>query len=361
MSGIIKYMTIKSKLERMQMYIFANKEMLEKIKSCYLPTNLCVENLYVSICNALGKDYKKMYAYSWNFGYAEKASLYADKIKISRDRQAYNFEEDYALETLCGIKPIWHMNVNCQEFLSIIKRELIEGHPVLMGIDIYSCYWHKFFNNYHFLHFCLITGMDKEGLICIDDTLENCDGMYNLKEKVNRIHISFEQYKKYSSCFATFVFKEPKKNLEVSKIIYSSASKVLNGYEEKSDFDYMRIMTEDIEKQFDLGKESEYEQNPKAVRLIRSFATIGWSRVNYITFLNSVVVENQILITNISNSIKKSANLWDKISNYILLSLVVEKENFDPSQITRALEEVIILEESAAHTIVNEYKKGNLI
>ena len=61
--------------------------MIKNIEPYYSSTNSCVENLQISICKMLNRDFRNMYAYSWNFGYDQAPELLADRIKISRDRQ----------------------------------------------------------------------------------------------------------------------------------------------------------------------------------------------------------------------------------------------------------------------------------
>ena len=330
-------------------------KMIKNIEPYYSSTNSCVENLQISICKMLNRDFRNMYAYSWNFGYDQAPELLADRIKISRDRQMMNREEEYALETLCGIRTIWHVNSKSKEFLKIVKKEIKEGRPVAMGIDIYSCYWHRFYHKYHFLHFCLIIGIDEEGFICIDDTLENKNDMSFLIPKDSMIHISYKQYQENSKCFITFQFENKVEKMEMDNVLYLGALKTLSGYQGKSDFDYMRLLKRDIVESFDINREVNDKNEPKAIPIIRSFASVSWSRKNYSLFLRSSTAKiiNSMILENIS----ESAKIWMSISNYILMYMIGSEKGFDYIQLESALQKIIELEEKTAYNIVKEYEK----
>lgn len=77
--------------------------MLDKIKSFYSSKNICIENLYISMCKALRIPEKNIYAYSWNFGYSKSNDSFAKKITISRDGQIINTQQQYALAEYCDI------------------------------------------------------------------------------------------------------------------------------------------------------------------------------------------------------------------------------------------------------------------
>ena len=112
--------------------------MLNNIRPYYDSQNVCIENMYTSICKMLKRDHKKIYAYSWNFGYDESEKLQADKIKNHRDRHIVNSEQNYAMEIYCGIKPIWHINCKMEHFLELVRSETFNGRPVGIGIDIFT-------------------------------------------------------------------------------------------------------------------------------------------------------------------------------------------------------------------------------
>ena len=349
----ILHQNTKFRKDLMLLNIIGN--MIKNIEPYYSTTNSCVENLQTSICKMLNRDFRNMYAYSWNFGYDQAAELLADRIKTSRDRQRRNCEEEYALEMLCGIKTIWHIKSDRQRFEKIVKKEIDAGRPVAVGIDIYSCYWHKFYHKYHFLHFCLIIGIDEKGFICIDDTLENKDEINILVAKDSIIHISYRQYQENCNCFITFQFKDKTEKIEEERIVYWAALKTLLGYQEKSDFDYMRLLKKDIVESFDISKEVNDEHEPRAIPIIRSFACISWSRKNYVSFLSNL--KTKMINPTIIENINESSKLWMGISNYILMYMVKNKKGFDYIQLENVLQKIIELEEKTAYYIVEEFEK----
>lgn len=334
--------------------------MLNNIRPYYDSQNVCIENMYTSICKMLKRDHKKIYAYSWNFGYDESEKLQADKIKNHRDRHIVNSEQNYAMEIYCGIKPIWHINCKMEHFLELVRSETFNGRPVGIGIDIYSCYWHSFYRTHHFIHFCLIIGIDEKGFICIDDTLENYDGDYILSERIPTIQISFEQYRKYSSCFITFKFFDTSLKANLEEITYLAALKTLTGFNGKSDYDYMRIARNSIAREFDIREELEETDDPKAIRIIRNFASIGWYRGNFCKFLKDDLQIGCLNIPQICQELCKSAELWKCISNYILMYAMTDNDMFDRMQICSSMDKIICIEENIAYYIVEQYEKYSL-
>lgn len=335
--------------------------MLDNIKSYYNSENVCIENLYISMCKALNRNYKNMYAYSWNFGYLREEQFYYKKIKPSRDGQSVNYEQNFALEKYCGIKPIWHINCNMDNLVDYVKKELAENRPVGLGIDIYSCNWHIFYNKYHFIHYCLIIGIDEQGLICIDDTLDNENDECALPIKPSYVRIDFKTFEKYRYGFITFDISRVVLDYSKDDLIYLSALKTLTGHDGFSDYDYMRNLLSDIKTDFDINRELGEVKDLKAIEIVRTFACIAWSRSNYCKFLREKK-ENCILnIDLIAEKIMESSHLWKEISGYILKTAITSRSKFQNESIYKNLSQIIKLEEDLAKYILNEYETKVLL
>lgn len=331
--------------------------MLEKIKPYFNSKNFCIENLYTSICLAFERDFRKMYAYSWNFGYFDEGGKLSGKIRCSRDGKIVNYEQNFALEEYCGIKPIWHMNCNMKRFPDIVKKELYEGRPVGLGIDIYSCYWHIFYKKYHFMHYCLIVGMDERGFICVDDTLANVDGDCILSDRTDHVIISYETFEKYYYGFVTYKITSASPSIVMDDAIYLSALKALTGHNGKSDFDSIRSLSNEFLGNFDLKEEIGEEKEPKAMAIVRSFSTVSWSRYNYCQFLSSGLNQCKININNVMEGLEKSSNLWGSISNYIIMCSLNNQNVFNTDAVRKNITQIIDIEERIAHMIVDEYEE----
>ena len=141
----------------------------------------------------------------------------------------------------------------------------------------------------------------------------------------------------------------------MDNVLYLGALKTLSGYQGKSDFDYMRLLKRDIVESFDINREVNDKNEPKAIPIIRSFASVSWSRKNYSLFLRSSTAKiiNSMILENIS----ESAKIWMSISNYILMYMIGSEKGFVYIQLESALQKIIELEEKTAYHIVKEYEK----
>ncbi len=330
--------------------------MLTDIKPYFSPSNFCIENVFVSMCKELKVNYKRMYAYAWNFGYLDTEERFFNRIVPDRNRQLINFEEGVALESFCGFNPVWHFNQSFDNFVSIVKKELSEGRPVGLGIDIYSCYWHIFYNKFHFVHYCLITGIDETGFICVDDTLASTNDQCALEDRPEYVRIDFETCQKYHDGFITFEKTPIRQDISKDRIIYKAAVKTLTGYRRISDFDQMRSLLSDFEKNFDIEKELGEAKDPKAVEIIRTFAVISWSRSNYSKFLLDKSEDCVLDVDYIASKITESAQIWEGMSNYILRIAMTSRSNFNKETLCECLASIIDIEEALAKYIVHNYE-----
>lgn len=334
--------------------------MLKKIAPFYNPKNICIENIYVSICNAINTDFKNMYAYAWNFGYKKiddlnNIELFGKRIMPSRDGQGLNSEENYALEAYCGVKPIWHMNCEFKNFIKIVKKELENGNPVAIGTDIFVCNWHKAYNKYHSIHYCLIIGIEDDGFICIDDTLASKDGNLILEKCPKNVKIPFNTLEKFKYGFITFKINSHSYVHSNDELLYLSTLKTLTGFKCKSDFDYMRDLMSDIEKYLDIDAEIYGFEDVWAIDIIRCFNYIIWSRKNYCVFLKNMDEPKKIDIENVMNIMNNSIKLWEEIKNYIMKYAIDSSSQFDKSIICNNLNEIITIEENLANYILKSY------
>ena len=340
--------------------------MLENIKPFYSPTNICIENIYISMCEALKRNYLYMYAFSWNFGYKKFSShtdteIFATRLTPSRDGQGLNTEQMYALEKYCGITPIWHLNCEYANFLNIVKKELENDRPVVVGTDIFYCHWHKAANKYHTPHYCLIIGIDQNGFIAIDDILASKDGSLILSVAPKYLTLEFATLKRFNFGFLTFQISHNTPYISDQlreDIIYLSALKTLTGFDRKSDFQNMRELCDDIYKYFDITKEIAGFEDPWAIDLIRRFNYFAWSRENYNLFLKEMA---NYIGNDVWPSIKKinmATNLWSGIKNYVMKYAIEPDGKFDKNTICDSLNAIIKIEENLAHDIVNAQPTG---
>lgn len=335
------------------------RQMLNDLSPFYDPNNICYENVYVSVCKALNRNYKNIYTYSWNFGYMPFSNLkgmelFTKRIQPSRDLQVITTEQINAIERYCGVYPILHVNCRYDEFIDVVKMELENNRPVAIGTDIFYCNWHKVSNKYHSMHYCLIIGINKDGFICIDDTIASTDGNLILQERPKSVMLGFDTLKRFNYGFITFKIGPSQIQYSSDEMIYISALKTLTGFNKKSDFDNMRNLVSDIYKYLDIDKEIEGYEDPWAIGLVRSFNYIAWSRSNYCMFLNDKQTYKGADIHPISNRLINSMNLWNGIKNYIMKYASEPGKSFDKNLICDTLNEIITIEEKLAKEIVND-------
>lgn len=330
--------------------------MLNNLKAYFSPSNYCFENVFVSMCRALNVNENRMYAYAWNFGYLETQEHFHSRIVPDRNKQLINFEEGDALESFCGFTPVWHFNQGFDHFVEIVKKELSEGRPVGLGIDIYSCYWHIFYHKFHFVHYCLITGVDETGFICLDDALDSANDQCSLEERPERVKIDFETCQQYHDGFITFEKSPIREDISKDRMIYKAAVKTLTGYRRVSDFEQMRMLLVDVKEDFDIEKELGEAKDPKAVELVRTFATIAWSRSNYCKFLLDKSEDCILDVDYIASKLSQSAQIWEGLSNYIIKVSVTSRSSFKKEVICESLASIIEIEEGIANYIIREYE-----
>jgi hypothetical protein len=334
--------------------------MLRDIKPFYIQTNTCLENLYVSICNAFKRNFVDMYTHSWAFGYkkcsnSQHSKLFGKRITSNRDRQELSSDQICALEKYCGISPIWHINCEYKNFIEIVKKELENNRPVALGTDIFYCYWHKASSKYHFMHYGLIVGINENGFICIDDTLASTDGNLILSSPPESVILDFNTLKEFNAGFITFQIGPYMYEQSTDEMIYLSALKTLTGFDGKSDFQNMRELLVDIDKYLDIDREIYGFADPWAIDLIRRFGFLVWSRVNYITFLREKQKYKGVDIQAISDKMDESMNLWGGIRYYVMKYSIDPDAKFNKDIVCDSLSDIIKIEENLANEIVNGY------
>lgn len=333
--------------------------MLNKIKPFYSSKNTCIENLYIAICRALNKNSDNIYAYSWNFGYVPSETTFAKKITVSRDGQVLNVEQLSALREYCGIKMILHGNCNVKNFRNVVKKELEFGRPVALATDVYCCYWHLFGEKYHFKHYTLIVGIKDDGFVCVDDSLASHDGYLKLSTRPNNVTVSFETFEKYNFGYVTFEFENRETHVCGDKMVYLSALKTLNGFNNVSDFQNMRRLVHDMESDFDIEYEVGYKDDEKAKALPRTFSLLSWSRSNYFDFLSKLKGDFKLDMQLILRYMSESKTLWEEISNYILKFASTRKfDKFNKNVICNNLVKIISIEEETANYIVDKCEEN---
>lgn len=239
---------------------------------------------------------------------------------------------------------------------NVVKKELKNNRPVALAVDIFSCYWHIFFNKFHFVHYCLITDIDDEGLICVDDTLASDDGFLRLNTRLERVKISFETLEKYNFGYVTYETNLCVADYSSEKIVYLAALKTLTGFNGVSDFDNMRKLLSDIDENFDIETELEEVSDIRAMALLRTLGSLFWSRYNYCGFLEEKKVDCKLNMEFILSEMHKSVILWEEIFNYTLKCAIARKNMSIKKVLHDNLSKIISIEENVAKYIVNEYE-----
>jgi hypothetical protein len=334
------------------------RAVLNNIKPYYNPENLCIENVFTSLCNAIDKPIANLYGFSWNFGYIPYAVTngtlpFGKSIVPSRDKQGMNSEQINAVEMFCGIYPMLHMNYGTDNFVEIVKAELAEDRPIIVGCDIFYCNWHKSYQKYHSLHYCLIKGINEDGFVCVDDTLASEDGNLILPERPESIMLPFDVLKNFNFGYFTFKFKKNECEYSADDMIYISALKTITGYNGTSDYNVMRLMAQEMEAYMDIDKEIQGFEDAWAVDLVRASNYIIWNRKNYSLFVEDKKMYKNKDVRFILEQMKQSISIWTGIKNYIFKYAMFPDMKFQVSKVKDEIMKVSQVEESLAYQIVS--------
>lgn len=124
----------------------------------------CLEMALTLICELFNEDSIGLYINSWSFYYVKGKNIgnciktYNSRLQVERLTRYLKFD----IQLYEGTNKI-----------SIVKKNVAEGLPVLITMDVFNCPWHKGYHKINILHACIIIDVNESGVVCIDPYLTN--------------------------------------------------------------------------------------------------------------------------------------------------------------------------------------------
>jgi len=121
----------------------------------------------------------------------------------------YNRYEKYdVMMNYHGLKCI-EQKLSQEECCSLVKKNIVQSMPVIIGTDIYQCSWNRYYQQKHNEHFLLVTDYQNGLFTCLDTYVSN-----------NTYTFSWDEIALQSMLCSTFEIKESQEDLEgIFKVI----------------------------------------------------------------------------------------------------------------------------------------------
>ena len=166
-----------------------NIELKETIKFNFNPP-MCVYDNIATVANYFNVQYELMFIDVLDFNSA--ICINSDRIEITEERTDSKFKR---LDKHYGLV-IRNKNIESfDDFVEVLKSEIIKGKPLMVGIDSYSCHWDPAYKKGHITHICLLSGFDEE-----EERLYFTDPFHSKKD----MSLSIEEFSKAYSKYYTF-------------------------------------------------------------------------------------------------------------------------------------------------------------
>lgn len=317
--------------------------MLENIEPFRDVHGNCLEDIIISLARWKKREYILMFANAWNFGYCSphEGKTLAERLSTSRQGMKY-ISKQYLLQKYLGIKMVEHDVQNPHEALNIIKDVLGKGLPVAIYINAFWCNWNTAFLKYDIVHFCLATDINENEIICMDP-------YFNLK----RVSLPIENYIKGFGRIIEFHFMKQNNDENWHEIISDCVEKTISGIDGKSDFNNMRLFSQEIIETDNLKNEFSRYDSIEGSTLLLCINSIGLCRKNnarVFYYLEDKYKVNQLGIY--AKKLDKAYSQWMSLKN---LFIKYKMLNYSPkflSKIYQQINNVADYEESLAREIM---------
>ena len=319
-----------------------------KVDSIFDKKDTCIECALKTGINYWKINNSLLYAGSFNFEYQveERGKNYFGNI-ISTNKQELGKYLKY--EGLCLRR------ITCDhyfEIANIISNEIKDERPVAIFIDSYYCPWNEAYHKYHFQHYCLVIGIDKENQQYL------CRDTYITGDIVTLPFYELEQGFKECICFEMSEKSEISGiKMDLFKDIVRYAEKTQNSHKMT---DRIRIFGRDIIENINtVYEEVDYYDNPKFSNLLVELSFISWAREKFADMFE--YLKNNDMNDKFYNTliplVRSDATYWASLRGLLFKQIILRK-SFNEEEFLGLVDRIAQSEDKILEIIATECKQG---
>lgn len=282
----------------------------------------CYEDLLISMSIYLKRDYRVAFCEAWGFEFTEddKNILLGECFSNGQSKIVQHIKK------YCGISFV-NPNIARKDFEKNIKKELLQGKPVAIGLDLFWCPWSHQYQRNHDKHYLLVIGKISNGFICLETVLNSGEYILPYNYFVN-------------GCFeiAKFKISTPSIINDYSVHLRSSVDGLSNRLNIKS----MNKFIAKFENNFNFEKEfKDFENIGAEVPITHRTIFINGGRLlftQYLKFINEFI--NNSDLEKIIQDIEITATKWNTVKAILFKSYYTYFDNVKQRKITNLLHDI---------------------
>lgn len=326
------------------MGIDINPRRVERLRGnqIYGPPNSCFADIVASVAGWLGRDYELMFSECWSirFNSLGDRSHLGERIGVEKNN-GLNLLKQYH-----GIQFIYKNIEDVNSALEIIKRELIDGRPVIGIVDAYWVPWDDVFQKLHSSgHFFLIVDIDKlrNDLTCVD-------GYFMQKDVI----IPRGNFATGFKNLMTVSILNDRQN-DLYKIINSAAKSFMGDNKSKNSVKAIYDFAEEIEKINDLEQEITGYDGYWSTPLWTAFNEIVKGHVQFATTLRYIARKIPALtlkLMEVSERVLQMSEQWFVVRGMIGKAVVVKEPKLIINRLSNKIKNIAYEEEIVAQELL---------
>lgn len=260
----------------------------------------CMENILISICCYLHKNWQLLFAKSWEFEYDRNCD-YSNKIKTIIP--LYDTLSQYLGIEICYYK-------NDSNIMNTAMNEIINGRPFICSIDGLFTFWHKSKTKFP-NHYIIITGYEDGNFNFIDPLYLN--GTMQISENYLLKHLN------------------EIRTITMDNIINISVDKLYSDQKEYlctriSDMmQYLQEFKDDVFKGDEFITKIIQNGEKYKLKIVDELVTVGCNRIKYSDFLQYLNDQNLCDSKKQVDDLQMIANKWNGFS---CTCLRINEENY---------------------------------
>lgn len=304
-----------------------------------------LEEEIISVALWWERGYKLMYADSWKFGFKPPVENTPDIIGTRLD-DGNGGRMGKILEEYHGISAIRHDDKTPEELVEMVKQELREKRPVLLGMDPFWCHWNPAYQKVHMkYHFPLGVGFDEEG-----------KGIYCNDSKFNQEKVLIPMDEFLKSCGQIITFKlvgKERKDFDWKNNIYNSVEKLFNGEYKKSSFEMVKEFADTVEERLNISDEVKGHDVIIMVPLFLKLQAIGTYRRQFADLLIHLAeVGNAPELKELAPDMDQLGNDWLSVRSMLMKAVYKKKTDELIKKVAAKIRNIADREEKFAHTLL---------
>jgi len=270
-----------------------------QIPSSHHPYSNCIQDIFVTYLKWKKENYKNLFDDTWTFCFHE-GSDWLD-IDIYRDNfsQLYNSlyrQFGIALEFVYDFK-------DYKILLERMYQEFMNGNILGACVDVFYCPWTMEYQKKHNIHFILISGIQKDSVIC-------CDPYSNLNVQYLPIDVFF-------TTAENMFFINYNKNVTICRreCMLKTIDEMFKNTNKDNDFEQMRKVADVLKNSDCVKDELKLYENVVMCPLLMRINNIGFGRKCFSIYLEEMCrYYPKLDITDIINSLDKIAEIWGRFN-----------------------------------------------